>query len=51
MFFAVGYVTVVRGLVGTEQLTEANGRLNATAAAAGVLGPLCAGVVAAWSGP
>ncbi|MFB6551197.1 MFS transporter [Streptomyces sp. NPDC056405] len=51
MLFAVGYVTVVRGLVGTEQLTEANGRLNATAAAAGVLGPLCAGVVAGWSGP
>jgi MFS family permease len=51
MFFAVGYVTVVRSLVGTEQLTEANGRLNATAAGAGVLGPLCAGVVASWSGP
>jgi MFS family permease len=51
MLFAVGYVTVVRGLVGTGQLTEANGRLNATAAAAGVLGPLCAGLVAAWSGP
>ncbi|MFK0121341.1 MFS transporter [Streptomyces sp. NPDC090994] len=51
MFFAVGYVTVVRGLVGTGRLTEANGRLNATAAAAGVLGPVCAGVVAAWSGP
>nr|WP_234390425.1 MFS transporter [Streptomyces sp. MMG1533] len=51
MLFAVGYVTVVRSLVGTEQLTEANGRLNATAAAAGVLGPLCAGLVAAWTGP
>nr|WP_323376635.1 MFS transporter [Streptomyces sp. RB17] len=51
MFFAVGYVTVVRGLVGTARLTEANGRLNATAAAAGVLGPLCAGLVAAWTGP
>ncbi|MDQ0407103.1 MFS transporter [Streptomyces sp. NPDC000349] len=51
MLFAVGYVTVVRSLVGTQQLTEANGRLNATAAAAGVLGPLCAGVVAGWSGP
>ncbi|MFL5997649.1 MAG: MFS transporter, partial [Streptomyces sp.] len=49
--FAVGYVTVVRSLVGTAQLTEANGRLNATAAAAGVLGPLCAGMVAAWTGP
>ncbi|NEA97962.1 MFS transporter [Streptomyces sp. SID13726] len=51
MLFAVGYVTVVRSLVGTAQLTEANGRLNATAAAAGVLGPVCAGVVAAWTGP
>lgn len=51
MLFAVGYVTVVRSLVGTSQLTEANGRLNATAAAAGVLGPVCAGVVAAWTGP
>ena len=51
MLFAVGYVTVVRGLVGTGRLTEANGRLNATAAAAGVLGPLCAGLIAAWTGP
>nr|WP_244184138.1 MFS transporter [Streptomyces cellostaticus] len=51
MLFAVGYVTVVRGLVGTARLTEANGRLNATAAAAGVLGPLGAGIVAAWTGP
>ncbi|MFE9622232.1 MFS transporter [Streptomyces sp. NPDC006527] len=51
MFFAVGYVTVVRGLVDTARLTEANGRLNATAAAAGVLGPLGAGLLAAWTGP
>jgi len=51
MLFAVGYVTVVRSLVGTSQLTEANGQLNASAAAAGVLGPLGAGIVAAWSGP
>ncbi|MGW0332743.1 MFS transporter [Streptomyces sp. NPDC003011] len=51
MLFAVGYVTVVRSLVGTAHLTEANGRLNATAAAAGVLGPLGAGIVAAWTGP
>lgn len=50
-FFAVGYVTVVRGLVGTGRLTEANGLLNATAAAAGVLGPVCAGLLAAWAGP
>ncbi|MGW3955689.1 MFS transporter [Streptomyces sp. NPDC004752] len=51
MLFAVGYVTVVRGLVDRSRLTEANGRLNATAAAAGVLGPLGAGLVAAWTGP
>ncbi|ANP50303.1 MFS transporter [Streptomyces griseochromogenes] len=51
MFFSVGYVTAVRGLVGTDRLTEANGRLNSTAAAAGVLGPLFAGLVAAWTGP
>ncbi|MFD7875978.1 MFS transporter [Streptomyces sp. NPDC059766] len=51
MLFAVGYVTVVRSLVRGARLTEANGRLNATAAAAGVLGPLGAGLVAAWTGP
>ncbi|GAA3786891.1 MFS transporter [Streptomyces coacervatus] len=50
-FFAVGYVTVVRSLVSSDRLTEANGRLNATAAAAGVLGPLGAGLVASWTGP
>ncbi|MFG3020092.1 MFS transporter [Streptomyces sp. NPDC048254] len=51
MLFAVGYVTVVRGLVDVTRLTEANGRVNATAAAAGVLGPLGAGLMAAWTGP
>ncbi|GGN32576.1 MFS transporter [Streptomyces fuscichromogenes] len=51
ILFGVGYVTVVRGLVGTGRLTEANGRLNATMAMAGVLGPLGAGLVAAWAGP
>ncbi|MGP4047632.1 MFS transporter [Streptomyces sp. 2A115] len=51
MLFSVAYVTVVRNLVGAERITEANGRLNATAAAAGVVGPVCAGLVAAWSGP
>ncbi|GAA3787967.1 MFS transporter [Streptomyces chiangmaiensis] len=51
MVFSVAYVTVVRGLVGADAITAANGRLNATAAAAGVAGPLCAGVVAAWAGP
>ncbi|MFF3904646.1 MFS transporter [Streptomyces sp. NPDC001848] len=51
MVFSVAYVTVVRGLVDGERITAANGRLNATAAAAGVVGPLGAGVVAAWAGP
>ncbi|MEU2432001.1 MFS transporter [Streptomyces sp. NPDC007861] len=51
MLFAVTYVTVVRSLVSGDRITEANGRLNATAAGAGVIGPLCAGVVAARFGP
>lgn len=51
MVFSVAYVTAVRALVGTERITTANGRLNATAAAAGVAGPVCAGFVAAVAGP
>ncbi|WP_239133797.1 MFS transporter [Rugosimonospora africana] len=51
MVFQVGYVTAVRNLVGTERITEANGRLYATGAAAGVVGPLLAGVVSGWLGP
>ncbi|MEU8587501.1 MFS transporter [Streptomyces sp. NPDC048664] len=51
MLFSVAYVTAVRSLVDTERITAANGRLNATAAAAGVAGPVCAGFVAAVAGP
>ncbi len=51
MVFQVAYVTAVRGLVDADQITEANGRLGATAAAAGIGGPLLAGVVAGWFGP
>lgn len=51
MLFSVTYVTAVRALVPADRITQANGRLNATAAAAGVVGPLAAGVVAAWTGP
>ncbi|MGV9562256.1 MFS transporter [Streptomyces sp. NPDC003480] len=51
MVFSVAYVTVVRQLVDGERITAANGRLNATAAAAGVVGPMGAGAVAAWAGP
>ncbi|MEU8192651.1 MFS transporter [Microbispora amethystogenes] len=51
MVFQVTYVTVVRNLVEPSRITEANGRLGATSAAAGIGGPLLAGVVAGWAGP
>ncbi|WP_218038212.1 MFS transporter [Acrocarpospora pleiomorpha] len=50
MVFQVAYVTAVRGLVGDEKVTEANGKLYSTAAAAGILGPMLAGAVAGWVG-
>ncbi|GIH24232.1 MFS transporter [Acrocarpospora phusangensis] len=50
MVFQVTYVTAVRNLVGEERVTEANGRLYATAAGAAVLGPMLAGVVSGWLG-
>ncbi|WP_440100687.1 MFS transporter [Streptosporangium sp. H16] len=46
MVFQVTYVTAVRNLVGGGRVTDANGKLYATAAAAGILGPMLAGVVA-----
>jgi MFS family permease len=51
MVFQVTYVTAVRNLAGGEHITEANGRLYATATAAAVLGPLLAGVVSGAFGP
>jgi MFS family permease len=45
MVFQVTYVTAVRNLTGGDRVTEANGLLYATATAAGVLGPLLAGLV------
>ncbi|GAA3030950.1 MFS transporter [Streptosporangium longisporum] len=51
MVFQVTYVTAVRNLVGVDRVTEANGRLYATAAAAGLGGPLLAGVVSGQFGP
>jgi MFS family permease len=51
MVFQVTYVTAVRNLVDPQQITEANGRLYATATAAAVLGPLLAGVVSGALGP
>ncbi|MFG2008489.1 MFS transporter [Micromonospora sp. NPDC048868] len=51
MVFQVAAVTAVRNLVDRPRITEANGRLQATFAAAAVLGPLLAGVVSARFGP
>jgi MFS family permease len=51
MVFQVTYVTAVRNLVDTDRITEANGLLFASAAAAGVAGPLLAGLVAGLLGP
>ncbi|MDP9867337.1 MULTISPECIES: MFS transporter [Streptosporangium] len=51
MVFQVTYVTAVRNLVPGERITEANGRLYATSAAAGIGGPLLAGVVSGQYGP
>lgn len=51
MVFQVTYVTAVRNLVPPARLTEANGRLYATASAAGIAGPMLAGLVAGWFGP
>ncbi|GAB3934008.1 MFS transporter [Micromonospora vulcania] len=51
MVFQVAAVTAVRNLVDRERITEANGRLQATYAAAAVAGPLLAGVVSSRFGP
>ncbi|MFC4019910.1 MFS transporter [Micromonospora sp. GCM10011542] len=51
MVFQVAAVTAVRNLVDRDRITEANGRLQATYAAAAVAGPLLAGVVSARFGP
>ncbi|MEH1165152.1 MFS transporter [Micromonospora sp. CPCC 205539] len=51
MVFQVAAVTAVRNLVDRERITEANGRLQATFAAAAVAGPLLAGVVSGRFGP
>jgi MFS family permease len=51
MLFQVAAVTAVRSLVVGDRITEANGRLHATYAAAAVAGPLLAGFVSAGLGP
>ena len=51
MLFRVTYVTVVPRLVDADQITDANGRLSASFAATGVVGPVLAGVVSGQVGP
>ncbi|PZG10772.1 MFS transporter [Micromonospora craterilacus] len=50
MVFRVAYVAAVPGLVDVRRITEANGKLSASYAIAGIGGPLLAGVVAASFG-
>jgi MFS family permease len=50
MTFQVASVTAVRSLVDADRITEANGRIYATYAAAGVGGPLLAGLTSAALG-
>ena len=51
MLFGVAYITAVANLVDRDRLTEANGRLQATAAVAFVVGPMLAGLVSGRFGP
>ena len=51
MLFQVAYVTAVPNLVAADRITEANGRLSASYAVAGIGGPLLAGLVSARFGP
>lgn len=51
MVFQVTYFTAIPHLVEPDQLTEANGRLQATQAISFILGPLLAGVISGVFGP
>lgn len=51
MLFKVAYVAAVPGLVGTDRIVEANGRLETTNAVSTIAGPMLAGVVSAAAGP
>ncbi|MFF7636505.1 MFS transporter [Kitasatospora sp. NPDC008050] len=50
MMFSITYVTAVSNLVDREQITEANGKLEATNAIAYIVGPALAGLVAGLFG-
>ncbi|GAB3978263.1 MFS transporter [Plantactinospora veratri] len=51
MVFQVGYVAAVPALVGPARITRANGQLYATYAAAGIVGPVLAGLLSSAVGP
>ncbi|RKR85813.1 putative MFS family arabinose efflux permease [Micromonospora pisi] len=51
MVFQVGYVSAVPSLVPAARITQANGRLFASYASAGVVGPMLAGGLSALLGP
>jgi predicted MFS family arabinose efflux permease len=51
MLFSVSYVASVPNLVDPDRITEANGKLNATYAAASIAGPALAGLVSHAFGP
>jgi predicted MFS family arabinose efflux permease len=51
MVFQIAYVAAVPTLVDQDRITEANGRLNATYAAATIVGPMLAGLVSHAFGP
>lgn len=51
MCFSVTYIAAIANLVDRDQMTDANGRLQATAAVASIIGPALAGLIAARFGP
>lgn len=51
MCFSVTYITAIANLVDADQVTDANGRLQASAAVASIIGPVIAGVLAARFDP
>jgi Na+/melibiose symporter-like transporter len=51
MCFSVTSITAVANLVDADQVTDANGRLQASFAGASIIGPVLAGVLAARFGP
>jgi len=50
MCFSVTYITAIPNLVDADRVTEANGRLQASNAIAGLVGPPIAGIIAARVG-